>query len=74
MVPAGSPVETRRDEATGADAELLAIERRAVDLAGLAIGFAGEAEDRGIVDQPIGDGDRLRGRREKFGPLLERKI
>ena len=40
---------------------LLAVERGAVDLARLTIGPAGEAQDRGVIDQPLGDGDGLRG-------------
>jgi hypothetical protein len=72
--PAGGPVRMQRDVATGADVELLAVERRAVDVAGLTVRLTGEAQDRGVVDEPIGDGHRLGGRREKLGPLLEREI
>jgi hypothetical protein len=53
---------------------LLAVERRVVDVAGLPIGLAGEAQDRGVVDEAIGDGDGLGGRRQELAPLLERQI
>jgi len=59
--PVGGPIQTGRDPASGT-AELLAVEGRAVDVTRLAIGLAGEAQDGGVVDQPIGDRDRLRGR------------
>ena len=69
----GGPVQMRPDAASD-DAVLLAIERGAVDVTGLAVGLACEAQDGGVVDEPIGDGDRLRGRRQELGPLLEREI
>jgi hypothetical protein len=71
--PVGGPVQTGRDVASD-DAALLVIERCAMDVARLAIGFAGEAQDGGVVDEPIGDRDRLRRRRQELGPLLEREI
>ena len=59
--PAGGPVRARGDRRPVTGAELFVVERRAVDVAGLAIGLAGEAQDRGVVDEAIGDGHRLRG-------------
>ena len=71
---AGGPVQTAWDVTTDTVRALLAVERCAVDVAGLAIGLAGEAQDGGVVDEPIRDRDRLGGRREELGPLFEREI
>ena len=53
---------------------LLVVEWGAVHVARLPIGFAAEAQDGGVVDEAVGDGHRLRGRRQEFPPVLERKI
>src|SRR6266545_4873939 len=53
---------------------LLVVERRAVHVARLPIRLAAEAQDGGVVDEAVGDGDGLGGRREKLGPVLEREI
>jgi hypothetical protein len=55
-------------------ARLLVVERGAVHVARLAVGLAAEAQDGGVVDQAIGDGDGLRGGRQKLGPVLERQV
>jgi hypothetical protein len=77
-VPAGGAASRR--EAAGRWSQagpgrrqgLLVLERGAVDVAGMTIGLAAEAQDGGVVDEAVGDGDGLRRRREKFSPLLER--
>ena len=55
-------------------ARLLVVERRAVHVAGLTIRRAAEAQDGGVVDEAVGDGDGLSGRRQKLCPLLEGEI
>ncbi len=67
--PAGGPI---RASAGGGESRLLVVERGAVHVAGLAVGLAAEAQDGGVVDETVGDGDGLGGRREKLGPLLKR--
>ena len=51
---------------------LLGVEWGAVYVAGLAVGLAAEAQDGRVVDEAVGDGDGLGGRREKLCPLLKR--
>ena len=48
--------------AGGEVARLLVVQRGAVHVARLAIGRAGEAQDGGVVDEPVSDGDGLTGR------------
>ena len=69
--PAGSPI---REPAGDREWRLLALERGAVHVAGLAIGLAAEAQDGGVVDETVGDGHGLSGRREKLSPLPEGQV
>jgi hypothetical protein len=50
VVPCGAPAGGKG---------LLVFERRAVDVAGVTIGLAAEAQDGGVVDEAVGDGHGL---------------
>src|SRR3990172_4163220 len=61
----------RRWPRTGASCRSSVLERRAHDLLGVAEALAGEAEDRGLVDEAIDGGDGARLRREEMLPAGE---
>ena len=55
-------------------AQLLVVERGAVDVPGLTEGLAAEAEDGRLVDEPFGDRHGLCGRGEELPPFLEGEV
>ena len=67
----GPPAGGSLPEPAGGDGTLLVVERSAVHVAGLPIGFAAEAQDSGVVDEAVGDGHGLSGRRQEFPPVLQ---
>jgi hypothetical protein len=54
--PTGGPVQAQ----AGGKGRLVP-ERRAVEVAGVTIGLAAEAQDGGVVDEAVGDGHSLCG-------------
>jgi hypothetical protein len=56
------------------DCRLLFVEGSAVHVAGPPEGLPAEAEDRGLIDQPLADGDGLGRRRQDLLPLREGQV
>jgi len=65
---------TSDPSSVGATGGLLVLKRSAEDVARSAEGFPAEAEDGGLIDQPLGDGHRLGRRGQEFPPLLEGEV